>query len=134
MPNLFCSSLGASIQACWDSGCHLVAFKSNFFIFKATLALLCNPHPPLPIEVALLQTIVFNNDNLLPKHMAKHKLLRLLIMLVYWLHVLSWSNYCISILLLLLTIACFYGITFKPIHSFIIYKRCGWGPCSAPFL
>jgi hypothetical protein len=59
LSNLFCSSLGASIHACQDSGFYLVAFKSNLFIFKATLASRRDPpHPSLPIEVALLQIIV----------------------------------------------------------------------------
>jgi hypothetical protein len=71
LSNLFCSSLGTSIHACQDSGCHLVAFKSNLFIFKAALALLCNPlHPSLLVESALKQTMVFNNDDSPPKHLA----------------------------------------------------------------
>lgn len=54
LSNFFCSSLGTSIYAYQDSGCHLVAFKSNLFIFKATFALLCGPpHPPFLDEVVL---------------------------------------------------------------------------------
>jgi hypothetical protein len=103
---LVCTSLSASIHTFWNNACHLVAFKSNLFIFKVAIASLCDPpHPPLSIEVALLQTIAFNNDDSPPKHLIKRKHLNTLIMLVYWLHVLSWSNYCISIHLILLTIA-----------------------------
>jgi hypothetical protein len=84
LSNLFCSSLGASIHACQDNGCHLLAFKSNFFTFKASFVLLCDsPHPPLHVEVALSQTIAFNNDNSPPKHLVKYKHLSTLIILVY---------------------------------------------------
>jgi hypothetical protein len=84
LSNLFYDYLGASIHVCQDNGFHLMAIKSNLFIFKAALASLCDPpHPPLSIEVSLLQKIVFNNDDSYPKNLAKHKCLTMLIKLVY---------------------------------------------------